>query len=300
MSDDKIEVGQRRRWNTGYVEVTIVEIRGDQCRLGVEGGPGGWCHIDAILECSTRIDTPAAVKVGDVIRDQGVLDALPGEAVLCWNDSPTGTMLHWKRSECRGPYAPDTLGRVGVRVLTLPESSKAEVCTHPVAVTNGDVSVCEGCGHRWEVELPPPPPRCKPGCTPAAPCCTEGVCPAWHERFISRAMGEQHGISPDLPPARVNVRPALLRPGRVGDEEVAVSLSDEVRVICWAFGQSDTRWNDVHKLADRVAEMESKLAAREACCCSLPLAHAGRCRPGNAELAAFHRAGDPQAKGGAR
>lgn len=63
--------------------------------------------------------------------------------------------------------------------------------------------------HWWNAVDEPtaPAPRCKPICTPAAPCLTEGGCPAWREMRINRAMlGEANdGVSPDaLPPVRAS------------------------------------------------------------------------------------------------
>jgi len=37
----------------------------------------------------------------------------------------------------------------------------------------------------------PPPPKCRTGCTPVAPCRTELVCPAWREDAIAVAMRER-------------------------------------------------------------------------------------------------------------
>jgi hypothetical protein len=194
MSDDTIEVGQRRRWKPpGTPGVfDVLKIRGDQCHLR-QGISEGWCMIDAILAISTRIDTPAAVKVGDIVKDPALLwegmrvqwagCAFPGE----WEIGPG--MIQWTR---------ETVQAVGVRVLALPGPAKAEA---PAMFVGVDYAA------QKPTPSPPDPPRCKPGCAPGAPCMTEGVCGYWREPPHSRVPGLRGGgsdVSPDLPAARAS------------------------------------------------------------------------------------------------
>jgi len=57
----------------------------------------------------------------------------------------------------------------------------------------------------WAVKIEHPPARCKPGCTPAAPCNTWLVCPAFNEVVVSghmKADKRSKGIDADPKPRR--------------------------------------------------------------------------------------------------
>src|SRR5581483_543556 len=163
MSNDAIELGSKWRWKQadGCEEVFTVEgvarsglclyfLRFDDGHLDSCGLPWFQRHIaDGTL---TRIDTPAAVKVGDVVKDPALLQV--------------GMLVEWAPktwAERVGPWTVHSLEAIrgngavqsdGVRILALPEPAKAEICTHPSAGTDGCISVCDSCGHEWRVPGP--------------------------------------------------------------------------------------------------------------------------------------------------
>lgn len=159
------------------------------------GDPTRWRRLP-------RIEAPAAVKAGDVVRDPALLQV--------------GMYGHWADDMHPGfslapPFGVDhgqreIIKRIGIVVTALPEPPKAEAPCIECGLAGRRVCRCD--------EAPPAPARCKSPCTPLNPCRTPGVCPAFMEEQLFSGLhvgkpGEESrdfgGISPDaLPPARAS------------------------------------------------------------------------------------------------
>jgi hypothetical protein len=250
MSNEEIPAGSRWRWpgsndgaggreGGGVWEVTrhsgggVVHLR--RCSDGF-----GVCVLSRYFADATRIDAPPAVKVGDVVRDPALLAvgmrvewAYPC-LVPPWQ---VDSQLHIDNlASFRA------LQNEGVRVLALPEPAKADApltaavcrcglrhsgacpelnlahavrcsCVRCKPVSNGDFVFHAADRMPEGVSAEDEPERCAPGCTPAAPCRTEGVCPVFAEEEAT-AMTEigvwNKGIASEWPPpARRHTPPPL-------------------------------------------------------------------------------------------
>ncbi len=240
MSNDAIEVGSKwlyKESSEAPTETLTVAINNGDWVLLIEDRDDGISTSPVrFLERATRIDTPAAVRVGDVVKDPALLRE--GMRV----EWATGVRGAWTlRNDADVANLRDGMEAIrsdgsgvdyGVRILSLPEPAKAEaprwhagkycddfrcdeygrcICTEAEApVTTTGSSAVEILSIKFMREEPPPPPappRCKEGCVPAAPCMTEGVCGYWREPMHSRVPGLRSGVSdvsPDLPAARAS------------------------------------------------------------------------------------------------
>jgi hypothetical protein len=179
MSNNEIPVGSRWRWN-GTAEGRFWQVTGhagESVFMCASDG-GSTCTAITSFRNATRIDAPPAVKAPAMV-------------------------FHFEEGPCR--WCPD---QPCVHQRVFPEPEKAE-------------APCIECGRREcrcdDVSKPvPPPARCAPGCTPAAPCRTEGVCPVFAEE-VATAMTEvgvwNKGVPADLPPARRHTPPTLRHEG---------------------------------------------------------------------------------------
>lgn len=119
--------------------------------------------------------TAGAVRVGDVVYDAS---KVPVGARVAWGDLPPDISM-------RSP------SRAQMRTADAFHQRAASPALNPFRVHLAAVEAPK--------PAPPTPPKCKPGCVPAAPCFTLGACPVFREHEPSHPP---KGIPGDIPPAR--------------------------------------------------------------------------------------------------
>lgn len=211
MSNNEIPVGSRWQSTRNQATIVVVTRVTHNVYYDVDGGRSYVCARESFPLFYTRIDAPPVVQVGDIVRDPALLRAGMSVEWAAGGGESINTFETWHKGFwlLSGEERPDAARMLshGVRVLALPEPEKAE-------------APCIECGRREcrcdDVSKPvPPPARCAPGCVPAAPCRTEGVCPVFAEEHVSERMSEAwgaKGIAAD-PPARRHTPPPLRHEG---------------------------------------------------------------------------------------
>lgn len=203
MSNDEILVGSRWRWN-GTSEGRFWQVTGHAggSVFMVASDGGSTCTAITSFRNATRIDAPPAVKVGDVVRDPALLrDGIKVKVRIDCAENPVVVLsgrTSWGWNTDGGEWVvTEVAAREGrITVVSLPGPAKAEAP---------------------EVVTPPPPERCAPDCTPAAPCWAgstdDGGCPAWREGVPGAPRIDCHGVAADLPPASRHTPPTLRHEG---------------------------------------------------------------------------------------